>query len=147
MGQGKLEKRIMPVKCIPCGGGFVDAELVNGDVIYPYRKDLKRLKFYQCPNCGGYVGCHPHTINPLGVIPTPEIRKARHHVHSLIDPLWKKGLVSRSYIYKRLSDAVGYDFHNGESTNLEDLRIAYREGQQIWKEIRKKEGDKNNTHF
>lgn len=144
MGQGELKKRIMPVKCLPCGGDFVDAELVSGLDIYPHRKDLKKLNFYRCPKCGGYVGCHPHTINPLGVIPTPEIRRARHKVHELIDPLWKDKRVSRKYIYKRLSEAVGHNFHNGESTSLEELRVAYREGLEIVKELLEKERREKN---
>lgn len=140
MGQSKLktikfgEKRTMEVKCMPCGG-FVTAELVTGDVIYPHRPDLKDKMFYRCPHCGGYVGCHPHTINPLGVIPTEEIRKGRLYVHNIIDPLWKKKLIKRGEIYRRLSEAVGHTYHNGECCDIEDLRKAYAEAKRIRDEV------------
>lgn len=56
----------------------------------PHRPDLKHLNFYRCKECGGYVGCHKGSIRPLGVIPSPEIKNARKHIHALLDPLWRK---------------------------------------------------------
>lgn len=41
--------------CPYCGN---PAQFVTGEVIYPHRKDLHDKKFYACPPCDAYVGCH-----------------------------------------------------------------------------------------
>lgn len=133
------EPRTLEVKCLNCGG-FVTAELKYGDEIYPGRDDLHDKMFWQCKFCGGYVGTHPHTINPLGSIPTVEVRTMRKRVHSLIDPLWQSGRISRNEIYNRLSKAVGHPFHNGTSNSVEELQTAYREGEKIKEELFGKNG-------
>lgn len=132
MGQSEL--KTMQVKCLPCGG-YVSAELVHGDDVYPHRPDLHDKMFYRCPHCGGFVGCHPHTVNPLGCIPTEEIKRGRLYIHNTIDPLWKRKLISRKEIYKRLSAAVGYSYHNGQVDNIKDLRKAYAEAKKIRDEV------------
>ena len=135
----RRRKQTMEVKCLNCGG-IVTAELKHGDEIYKGRKDLHDKLFWQCKFCGGYVGTHPHTINPLGSIPTEDVRRMRLKVHSLIDPLWKGGYISRGEIYKRLSSAVGHQFHNGTSESVDELKIAYREGEKIKEELFGKNG-------
>ena len=132
-------RKTMEVKCQNCGG-IVTAELKHGDEIYKGRKDLHDKLFWQCKFCGGYVGVHPHTINPLGSIPTEGVRRMRLKVHSLIDPLWRSGHISRGEIYRRLSKAVGHQFHNGTSESVEELEIAYKEGEKIKEELFGKNG-------
>lgn len=60
-----------------------------GSEIYPHRPDLHEKNFYICDGCGGYVGCHKGTLNPLGTPADAELRRARNLIHQLIDPIWK----------------------------------------------------------
>jgi hypothetical protein len=93
---------------------MVDAELVKGDIIYPHRKDLYELNFYQCPTCNNYVGTHKGTDKPLGHIVTKEIKQLRIKIHNFLDPIWKNGRMKRKDLYKKISDKLGYMFHVGE---------------------------------
>ena len=107
----------------------VSAKLTSGREVYPHRKDLSLLPFWKCNSCGNWVGCHHKTkdrTRPLGVIPTPEIKKARSHIHSLIDPLWKSGTVKRGKLYSMISDSIGYSYHTAEIKTVEDAREIYR---------------------
>lgn len=115
----------MRIACINCGDN-VDAELVTGDIVYPHRKDLKHLYFYKCPICGNFVGCHKGTKKPLGVIPTPELKKARIQVHNKLDPLWKSGKHSRKFIYKILSKHLGWEYHTGMTTSVSECEHIIR---------------------
>lgn len=134
-----LGKSTRLIECLQCEK-YVKARLITGKEAYPYcwQKKLRKMIFWACPNCGGFVGVHPGTKTPLGCIPTPEIKEARKLVHNLIDPIWKSGAMKRGEVYRRLSDAVGHPYHNGETRSLDELRIAYREGLKIKKELREK---------
>ena len=106
----------------------VRARLTNGSEIYSHRPDLTRLPFWKCDACGNYVGCHHKTSNPtqpLGNIPTPELRKARLAIHALIDPLWKEGKIKRKKLYKKISDAVGWEYHTAKIRDVEEARRIY----------------------
>jgi len=79
----------MKIFCCACKSD-VNARLTNGSEIYPHRSDLSSIPFWKCDDCGNFVGCHHKTskpTQPLGHIPTPEIRKARQHIHMILDPL------------------------------------------------------------
>ena len=69
--------------------------LVTGKEIYPARPELHSLYFWKCQECGQYVGCHKNTQEPLGVIPTQEMKKARQIIHSFMDSMWKTGKIFR----------------------------------------------------
>lgn len=127
----------MKLWCCGCDA-YVDAELVFGDKIYPHRPDLYKLAFYQCPCCRNYVGTHKqwgpgefhgrkHNIRALGCIPTPELKNARHHIHKILDPLWQgKRSGTRKRLYKRLSDALGYEYHTANTKSIDECRKVYR---------------------
>ena len=71
----------------------VEVRLTNGAEIYPHRKDLSELPFWKCDTCGNFVGCHHKTgdpTKPLGVIPTSEIKRARQHIHRILDPILER---------------------------------------------------------
>ena len=59
----------MKIYCCNCGKEK-ECELCAGNVIYPHRYDLSCKWFYRCPECRQYIGCHPNSQRPLGVIPT-----------------------------------------------------------------------------
>lgn len=115
----------MMIYCCQCGG-YVEACLEWGATIYPHRSDLSDLFFYRCPNCGCYTGCHKGTKNPMGVIPTKEMRVARKKIHSLIDPFWKSGIIKRGFLYKKIAEALGVkQFHTGWTKSLDECKRVY----------------------
>ena len=106
------------------------ARLTNGSEIYPHRDDLAALPFWRCQQCGNHVGCHHKTSNPtrpLGVIPTPEIRKVRMQIHAVMDPLWRSGAVARRDLYQRLSDALGRSYHTADLRSLAECERMLEE--------------------
>jgi hypothetical protein len=133
--------------CCGCNAD-VSARLTNGSEIYPHRQDLQDLPFWKCDQCGNHVGCHHKTRNrtkPLGCIPTAEIRNARQHIHSLIDPAWKSGRLSRSFLYGKISSSLGREFHTAEIRTIEDARKIYRLAKSIIKKFSPNQQTTSNT--
>jgi hypothetical protein len=107
----------------------VQARLTNGYEIYPHRKDLFNIPFWRCDSCGNFVGCHYKTKNrtaPLGCIPTKELKKARMHIHEILDPLWKSGKFKRNALYKKLTVEFGWSYHTAKIRTVEEARDIYR---------------------
>jgi len=116
------------IYCCSCGKD-VYARLTDGKEIYPHRVDLFKLPFWKCDDCGNYVGCHHKTskpTQPLGCIPTKEIKEARIHIHELLDPIWKSGKISRAKLYKKISSEIGFNFHTANIRSIEEARVAYK---------------------
>jgi len=117
----------MRIYCCACNRD-IEARLTDGAEVYPHRKDLAGLPFWKCDACGNYVGCHHKTKNrtqPLGVIATPEIKKARKHIHAVLDPIWKSGKMKRASLYKRISDEIGWQYHTANIRTIEEARKVY----------------------
>jgi hypothetical protein len=122
-----VKKKGKSIWCCSCGEN-VRARLTNGEEVYPSRHDLHHLPFWICDQCFCFVGCHHKTANPtnpLGVIATREIKNARKHIHALIDPAWKSGMVSRGKLYKLISGQLGYKYHTAEIKTIEQARRVY----------------------
>lgn len=118
----------MEIYCCGCNEK-VEARLTNGAEVYAHREDLSGLPFWRCDKCGNFVGCHHKTdnpTNPLGCIPTPEIKNARQHIHKLLDPLWESGKIKRSALYKQISDKIGWKYHTAKIRNIDEAREIYR---------------------
>ena len=107
----------------------VQARLTDGSEIYPHRRDLSALPFWKCDACGNFVGCHHKTKNrtkPLGCIPTPELKKARSHIHRVLDPVWKSKQMSRKEAYQAMANKLGIsEYHTAELRSIEAARDAY----------------------
>lgn len=119
----------MNIYCTGCNKD-VEARLVTAKEIYGRTYPGK---FWLC-YCGAYVGTHHKSNNPtkpLGVLATEELRKAKIHIHALIDPPWRSKKVSRGYIYKKLSRSLGYEYHTGEIRSIAEARRVYREARNI----------------
>ena len=117
----------MRIYCCACSHD-IEARLTDGAEVYPHRKDLAGLPFWKCDACGNYVGCHHKTANrtqPLGVIATPEIKKARQDIHAVLDPIWKSGKMKRASLYKRISDELGWQYHTANIRTIEEARKVY----------------------
>jgi hypothetical protein len=118
----------MNIYCCGCKQD-VNAVLTDGVLIYPHRPDLHHLPFWECPACKNFVGCHHKTKNrtaPLGCIPTKEIKNARKHIHALLDPIWKTGIMRRGAVYAYLSDKMGREYHTAQIRSVEEAREVYR---------------------
>ena len=114
----------MLIYCVECKQD-VDAKLVTGKEVYPHRSDLYNLLFYKCPACGGFVGTHKDGTNkPLGCIPTIALKRARIGVHDRMDKLWKSGRIKRKDLYNKISEYMGYQYHNGETRSVEECNKA-----------------------
>lgn len=117
------------IHCCGCGGK-VSARLTSGAEIYPHRPDLADLPFWKCDQCSNYVGCHHKNKNnptqPLGVIPTPEIRNGRRHIHKILDPIWQEGRKPRGALYAELSEHLGWSYHTSKIRTIEEARDVYR---------------------
>lgn len=128
----------MNIHCCGCGTEVV-ARLTDGKEIYPNTSDLHHLPFWKCDKCNNYVGCHYKSKNntkPLGCIPTKELRKARSHIHALIDPLWKQRLMDRKDIYQELSEIIGWEYHTAKIKTIEEARIVYKAARQVVNNLR-----------
>lgn len=117
----------MIIFCCNCNSD-INARLTYGSEIYPYRIDLKDIPFWKCDKCGYSVGCH-HKNNdskkPLGIIPSPRIKKARNEIHKILDPLWKNGKYTRTELYKMISIHIGYNYHTAEIRDIEIAKKVY----------------------
>lgn len=100
--------------------------LVTGAVVYPHRRDLYELSFYQCLPCDARVGCHPGTKAPLGRLANAELRALRSQAHAALDPKWQTGGMTRSAAYawlaKELQTPDGR-VHIGEMNEAECHRV------------------------
>lgn len=121
----------MKIYCCGCKKE-VEALLTCGVEIYPHRPDLAKLPFWKCECCGNYVGCHHKTKNPtkpLGCIPDFEMKKARQHIHKIIDPLWQnhpEKFRARGWIYRWLAVKTFKDqYHTAEIRTIEEAREIY----------------------
>ncbi|MDY6884041.1 MAG: zinc-finger-containing protein [Pseudomonadota bacterium] len=87
------------------------AKLTNGKSIYPHRRDLHKLKFWQCQPCDAYVGCHRNGDGtaPLGRLANAELRKAKSAAHRAFDPMWRDGKVKRTEAYRWLAEQLEID--------------------------------------
>lgn len=114
----------MKIYCCACEKE-TDAQMITGATAYPHRPDLSDLPLWQCPVCNNFVGCHHKRKNnpfvPLGVIATPQIKKARMALHAIIDPLWRNGIISRKKLYKAISNFLGYEYHTAETRSIKDI--------------------------
>jgi len=121
------------IYCCSCSTD-VDARLTDGLEVYPHRKDLHKLPFWKCDTCRNHVGCHHKTAsptNPLGVIPNAEIKKARMHLHALIDPAWQSGSFKRGALYAKITNKLGYQYHTAEIRSVDEARKIYKIAKEI----------------
>lgn len=104
-------------------------QLVTGAEIYGPGTGYDWARFFQCPECGGYVSTS-RTGEPLGTIPTKEIRALRSQIHAVIDPIWRSGTLRRGEVYKRMARALGIpEYHTAELSTVDiaerALKAAY----------------------
>ena len=97
----------LDVKCPYCG---LKARRITGAELYPHRKKLAKKKFLRCDQCDAHVGCHEfpkHKWRPLGVMANKKLRQKRMLAHSLFDPIWQSGELTRTEAYSWLAERMG----------------------------------------
>lgn len=93
----------------------------NNEAVWCENKEIygrnygKSYMCYLCKPCNAYVGCHNNTKNPLGTMANAELREWRMKVHAYIDPFWKEKGWNRQTVYRKLSEALGKQYHTGEA--------------------------------
>ena len=98
----KSKKEYPAPLCLHCGEVSV---LTTGREIFPNMSGLWDKNYYKCPSdCDAYVGVHKGTLKALGYPANAEVRKARSHVHKMIDPLWQNAWRGPSYSKSDTSD-------------------------------------------
>lgn len=107
----------------------VQARLTDGAEIYSHRPDLGTLPFWKCDTCKNYVGCHWKTAErtqPLGNIPTMELRIMRCRIHKVLDPLWRKGIYKRRTLYKMVGEAMQRNnYHTAQIRTFEEAKKVF----------------------
>lgn len=96
----------MTTACPYCGQTPV---CVDSSEVYPYRPDLRGLRYWLCRGCGAYVGCHRGSDRPLGRLANAELRRAKMDAHHAFDRLWRTGVKSRGDAYAWLAERLGMD--------------------------------------
>lgn len=127
----------MKLWCCQCQAD-VQARLTDGREVYPHRLDLANLPRWKCDGCGNSVGTHHKTTDPtrpLGNIPSSELKRARMHIHSLIDPAWKSKRIRRGKLYAEIGRRLGYEYHTGEIKTVEEARRVYRVALELMREL------------
>lgn len=83
-------------------------EYTNNKVVYgkPYGA---WPMIYLCtnPQCRAFVHCHPGSTTPLGTMANSVTRRMRKLAHSVFDPLWKCGEMTRGDAYTWLAEQMG----------------------------------------
>lgn len=112
-----------PSRCDCCGDDLVT--LASNSAIYG-REYGDWPYVYLCMVCGAFVGCHPHSIYPLGTMTDNVTRSMRRALHAMVDPLWKSGARSRGEVYGLLARLMNFPrgrrFHVGELSREECLQ-------------------------
>lgn len=111
----------MKLYCVQCSTE-VPAEKVTGEQVYPHRPDLYQLVFYKCPVCENFVGTHKATNEPLGCIPSKQLKQQRMMIHRVLDTLWKERIISRRKLYKQISSKLGYEYHTGNIKSIDEAQ-------------------------
>jgi len=83
----------------------------------------KSYMCYFCKPCGAYVGTHNNTERALGTMANQELRNWRKKAHTMFDPLWRDGKMTRKEAYRWLKEKTGKWIHMGES-DIETCKLV-----------------------
>lgn len=112
------------IYCVQCSK-YTQSTPVKGYTVYPRSPKLRDNNFWACPECANFVGCHPGTAQPLGVIANKELKQARMKIHALLDPIWKNGKMPRRDIYTHITGELGYTYHTAWIRSMEEARVVW----------------------
>jgi hypothetical protein len=72
-----------------------------------YRRSFGFIWICRCLPKWSYVGCRGKTKRPLGTLANAQTREFRKRAHSIFDPMWKRGLMTRQEAYIWLGAELG----------------------------------------
>jgi len=81
-----------------------------------YGRSYGMVYICKCVEGWAYVGVHKGTNKPLGRLADKTLREMKKKAHSVFDPMWKSGGLSRKQAYSWLADKLsikGKDCHIG----------------------------------
>jgi zinc-finger-containing domain len=104
----------LPSRCPHCDGAV---EIVNNSKIYG-REYGEWPWAVLCRDCGAYVGLHPFTGIPLGMLADGPTRAARRRAKDAFNPLWQNGGMTRNAAYAWLARQLGI-------TTVEECHIGW----------------------
>jgi hypothetical protein len=59
-----------------------------------------------CPSCGDKVGCHKGSDIAFGSVANAATANIRRQLHGKIDKLWHEGILTRSEVYRNISELL-----------------------------------------
>lgn len=62
-----------------------------------------------CRPCQAYVGCHKNTVEALGRVAKPQLRKAKKEAKEVFNRIWMERYMKRSQAYDWLSAQLQID--------------------------------------
>lgn len=134
-----------PVLCPYCGG---QALLKDGFAIFNNSHIKKLFVCVRYPECDSYVSAHEGTLEPMGSLASPVLRKKRRMAHYHFDQLWKRGIFTRSEAYRWLCYRFGGNaryisthLHIGAMSEVMCDRVIVEAKRALW--ARKNTQDKN----
>lgn len=85
------------------------------------------------PACNSYVMAHPDTLEPMGSLAGPELRKLRIQAHRQLDRLQRAGLMTRRQAYQWLAYVVQAPMGHAHIGHLGEYycKEIIREGQKL----------------
>ena len=91
---------------------------------------------YVCPDypaCDSYVMAHPDTLEPMGSLAGPKLRRLRYEAHRAFDQLYKTGLMSKQEAYRWLSYIVQAPMAHAHIGHLGEYycEVVIRESQKL----------------
>lgn len=116
---GHAKRRTQPaatVQKVICPYCKKPAKLVDSAIVYGGKS---YGLIWDCRPCDAYVGIHKNDGRnaPLGRLANKELRAYKRHAHSVFDPLWQSGRMSRHEAYRTLQKLMGMspkEAHIGE---------------------------------
>lgn len=90
-----------PKECNCCGSKKV--RFINNSILF--NREVGEWPYlWHCDDCEAYVGVHPDTRSPMGLLADTATRKARRIAHRELDKIWKKAkLCTRTQAYASLA--------------------------------------------
>ena len=93
-------------------------------------------KVYVCssyPACDSFVMAHPGTLEPMGTLAPPELRRLRYEAHQQFDQLHKSGLMTRREAYQWLAYITQAPMSHAHIGHLGEYycRVVIRESRKL----------------